>query len=483
MRVSLRPVEREDLPRIDRWAADISASVSMSRTRPLGAGAERHDPAGGLFWYVIVEDDREVGTVWIERLPGESAARLGIFLGSLLDCGRGIGRAALPLAIGQFRAACPHQSIALHVRLANQRAVRCYRSVGFQIAGSGTKLSAVGDQIDFFCMVWSPPQGSISEKTWVDINGVRQGMVIMGREVTNPVLLYLHGGMPDYFLTQDYPTGLDEHFTVVWWDQRGSGLSYHADMPPQTMTAGQLVADTLAVTRYLCERFGRDKIYLMGHSGGTFIGIQAAAQAPELYHAYVGVAQMSWQLKSEQLAYEYMLGRFRERRDARMVRKLERAPVTDELPLPRAYSSVRDMAMHRLGIGTMHQMKSIVSGLMLRSLRFRGYTLREKVGLWRGKLYSGRYLWNEELGTDLATRVTKVGVPMYFLHGVFDYTVSYPLAQSYFRQLEAPLKGFYTFEKSAHSPLFEEPQRMCEILRKDVLGATNALVDEASPKP
>ena len=71
-----------------------------------------------------------------------------------------------------------------------------------------------------------------------------------------------------------------------------------------------MIADTLAVTNYLRARFGQDKIYLMGHSGGTFIGIQAAARAPELYHAYIGVAQMAYQLESEQLAYEYMLEQY-----------------------------------------------------------------------------------------------------------------------------------------------------------------------------
>ena len=69
-------------------------------------------------------------------------------------------------------------------------------------------------------------EGSISEKIYIDINGVKQGMFIKGKDASNPVLLYLHGGMPDYFLTQKYPTGLEDYFTVVWWEQRGSGLSY-----------------------------------------------------------------------------------------------------------------------------------------------------------------------------------------------------------------------------------------------------------------
>jgi pimeloyl-ACP methyl ester carboxylesterase len=323
----------------------------------------------------------------------------------------------------------------------------------------------------------TPMPGSISEKIHVNINGVEQGMFIKGKDASNPVLLYLHGGMPDYFLTQDYPTGLDEDFTVVWWEQRGSGLSYSAYIPPESVNPDQLVSDTLSVTNYLRRRFGQQKIYLMGHSGGTFIGIQAAARAPELYSAYIGVAQMSNQLESEKLAYAYMLQRFKDNGNAKMVRTLGEAPVTDSLPLPDSYLSVRDVAMHSLGIGTTHDMKSIVTGLLLRSLLNREYTLSEKIGMWRGKIFSGSRLWNTQLSTDLTTKVTRLEVPVYFFHGAYDYTVSYPLAKSYFEQLDAPVKGFYTFKQSAHSPLFEEPGRMREIVRADVLTGSKGRAD------
>ena len=208
--------------------------------------------------------------------------------------------------------------------------------------------------------------GSISEKIHVSINGVEQGMFIKGRDAGDPVLLYLHGGMPDYFLTERYPTGLDDYFTVVWWEQRGSGLSYRADIPPETVTPEQLVADTLEVTNYLRERFGRDKIYLMGHSGGTFIGIQAAARAPELYHAYIGVAQMSYQLESERLAYEYMLQRFRDDGNARMVRKLEKAPVTGRSRCRTRTSRCATWPCTVSASARPHDMRSIVTGLFCR---------------------------------------------------------------------------------------------------------------------
>jgi pimeloyl-ACP methyl ester carboxylesterase len=320
--------------------------------------------------------------------------------------------------------------------------------------------------------------GSISEKVFVNINGVEQGMFIKSKDVTHPVLLYLHGGMPDYFLTQKYPTGLEDYFTVVWWEQRGSGISYSADIPPETMTLKQMISDTLEVTNYLRHRFGKEKIYLMGHSGGTFIGIQAAAQAPELYYAYIGVAQMSYQLKSERLAYEYMLKQFKENGNKEMVRKLEAAPVTMTGGTPDAYRALRDEAMHSLGIGTTHDMNSVITGIFLLSLQSRDYTLSEKVNTWRGKAKSGvALLWDDMLATDLSKEVTELSIPVYFFEGIYDYTCSYTLAKEYFDQLKAPIKGFYTFEQSAHSPLFEEPEKMKHILQEDVLVGVNNLAD------
>jgi pimeloyl-ACP methyl ester carboxylesterase len=324
-----------------------------------------------------------------------------------------------------------------------------------------------------------PVAGSLSEKVFVEVNGVRQGMFIVSRDTRNPVLLLLHGGpgLPEFFLSERYPTGLEDDFTVVWWEQRGAGLSYRADIPPETMTIDQIVDDTIAVTHYLRDRFGEDKVYLLGHSGGTFFGILAAARAPELYHAYVGVAQMSFQLASEMLAYDYMLERFREAGDASMVRRLEGSPPTTTGPLPAGYLAVRDAAMHALGIGTTREMRSVVAGVFVPSWLSRSYTLTEKVNLWRGKAFSARLLRDAMFATDLTRSVTALDVPVYFLHGQHDHTVSYPGARSYLEALEAPVKGFYTFQHSAHSPLFEEPQRFRTILREDVLHGENALAD------
>jgi pimeloyl-ACP methyl ester carboxylesterase len=325
-----------------------------------------------------------------------------------------------------------------------------------------------------------PLSNSISEKIWVEINGIEQGMFIESQNDGNPVLLMVHGGpgMPDHFLTDRYPTGLEELFTVVWWEQRGTGLSYHGDIPAKTMTVNQFVSDTLAVTNYLRSRFGKAKIYLMGHSWGSFIGIQAAAQAPELFYAYIGMAQMAYQLESEKLAYEFMLEQLKQRGDRKMVHRLRKAPVTAEDGTPEKYLALRDQAMHALGIGTTRDMRSVVTGIFIASWLVRELTLGEKVNLWRGRSFSRRFgLWEKILRTDLTTVVPTLRIPVYFFHGRHDYTCSYDLAKEYFCKLKAPLKGFYTFENSAHSPVLEEAEKARNILREDVLARSTALAD------
>ena len=323
----------------------------------------------------------------------------------------------------------------------------------------------------------APVAGSISEKTFIAIGGIRQGMIIQSKNIHNPVLLYLHGGIPDYFLTKKYPTGLEDYFTVVWWDQRGAGLSYNANIPEESMTLTQMISDTREVTNYLRKRFGQDKIYLMGRSGGTFIGMHVAAQSPELYHAYIGIAQMSDHLKSERMAYEYMLKEYRDAGNRKMVRKLEASPVTEVIPY--GYLKLRDEAMHTLGFGTTHTMTSIITGVFLPSLTCRDYTSTEKINLWRAKARDGVHpLWDTILASDLAKQVPELKIPVYFFHGIYDYTVSYDLAKDYFNKIKAPVKGFYTFEKSAHSPMFEEPVRMQQILQMDVLKGSNSLADK-----
>jgi pimeloyl-ACP methyl ester carboxylesterase len=292
-----------------------------------------------------------------------------------------------------------------------------------------------------------PLPNSLSEKVFVTINGFRQGMFIKSKNLSNPVLLYIHGGIPDYFLTQQYPTGMEEYFTVVWWDMRGMGISFDPNIQKDTLTTELLVSDVLEVTKYLRERFHQDKIYLMGHSGGTFYGILAVNRAPEYYKAYIANAQMTNQLKSEMLAYNYMLAEFKKNGNSKMVTELEKAPVTaDSIPLPASYANMRDPGMHLLGIGTIHGMDSIVTGLLVPSFQFREYTVGEKINLWRGKVAYGSTTFNAQLKTDISKEVSEVKIPVYFFHGELQP------GENIFRRIESAGEGVLHLREVSPQP-------------------------------
>jgi pimeloyl-ACP methyl ester carboxylesterase len=325
---------------------------------------------------------------------------------------------------------------------------------------------------------------SICEKSFLQIGGVRQGMFIRGADTANPVLLFVHGGpsFSEYFLVEKYPTGLEDHFTVCYWDQRGGGLSATPEVTMESLTLGQLASDMIEVTNYLRERFGKEKIFIIAHSGGTAFAIRAVAKNPELFQAYVGMAQITRQAESEKRAWKYMSGEYLSAGNKKMVAQFARYPVAEDetFLLPFFNSVLRDKSMHELGIGTMRNMNSIMTGVFYPVWLCRAYTIREKMNIWRSKFsfVNKSGLRAEVLALDMTEEVPALGVPAYFLSGRYDLTVNRDLSEEYFNKLECQLKKFYTFENSAHSPMFEEPERFLEIMVSDVLNGATGFSDK-----
>ncbi|MBE6022013.1 MAG: alpha/beta hydrolase [Cellulosilyticum sp.] len=315
-------------------------------------------------------------------------------------------------------------------------------------------------------------EGSLASKEFVTINNTKMGMIIKSKDTTRPVLLFVHGGvgMPEYFFNEAHPSHLEELFTVVWWDQRGAGLSYDSNISAEEMTTEQMIADINEVSLYLCQRFNQQQIYLMAHSAGSFTAIQAVAKEPRLYKAYIGMGQMTNQTQSEKLAYEYMIQYYTKSGDISKMQKLKAYYGTSK------YSRIRDAYMHEAGIGTTRKMQSVITGIVFPEMTVPDYTMTEKINIWRGKLLGGRSKVQQDIwNIDLSKMITKLEVPTYFFSGMYDYTVNYKMAQNYFNEIEAPIKRFYLYENSAHSPIFEESEKALQVLEEDVLGASDDL--------
>ncbi len=314
-------------------------------------------------------------------------------------------------------------------------------------------------------------KGSISEKNFIEIGGMQQGFFIRTENPENPVILFLHGGPGSPELPMFYPfetsERLEKYFTVCYWDQRGAGMSYNRSIDPSTMTVVQMVEDTRQMTEYLKRRFNKEKIYLMGHSWGTYLGIKTIEKYPDNYTAFIGIGQISNQLESEKIAYKYMLQYAIETNDKRAVKKLERFDVNAaEFPSLKYLLSARSLLMNKYRIGIMHTEGFSVSGLIKNMLTFKGYTITEKLFYFNGSMFSLENVWDNVAKDNLNESSVNFKIPIYIIHGKYDYQVSQTLAREYFDKIEAPDKTFFTFENSAHSPNVEEPEKFVSIVHQ-----------------
>lgn len=330
--------------------------------------------------------------------------------------------------------------------------------------------SLLGLVVILLLSIWifsgNTPEGKtkIAKKGWVEIGGIKQGYFIRGENDQNPVILFLHGGPGSPELMMIKNTELEKYFTVCYWDQRGAGMTFSSDTDPATMTTAQLVEDTRQITDSLCNWYGVDKVYLMGHSWGSYLGIKTIQKYPERYHAYFGIGQVCHQLKSERLAYDYLISEARSAGDTKTVNGFTAYDKNAaDFPSNDYLLKVRTLGMNKYGVGIKHKdisMFDIAKDL----LYYQGYTLGEKLNYLRGTMFSLR-MFDEIIDDNLFETSTRFEIPVYIIQGKYDYQVSYQLAKEYMDSITAPQKAFFTFEESAHSPNMEEPERFVKVIK------------------
>lgn len=312
---------------------------------------------------------------------------------------------------------------------------------------------------------------SLSEKFVTDINGAPNGFFINSVNTDDPVLLFVSSGpgTDDYMLTDRYKDmRLEEDFTVVYWDYRGMGIAYDKDFDLSSVTLENIMNDTHEVTRYLKERFGKEKIFIMGFSGGTHFALRAAERFPEDYYALINMAQtVTDSSDCDTLMYGFMKDVFSSRGDEASLKKLEASVERGDggsVICKSWYDYV--YLLHKAGGGTIKD-KSEFEGIALPVLLCRCYTVGEKLSYIPAmKKYRTTPLYKELEGFDYRTEIPKLDIPAYFISGEYDYNCPWELVEEYESILEAPDKGFYRIPDAAHSPLWENPGETCGIMKR-----------------
>jgi proline iminopeptidase len=303
--------------------------------------------------------------------------------------------------------------------------------------------------------------GSVAELTVVPIGGHDQTMMIRGRSTENPVLLYLAGGPGGTDLgAMRADVGLEQDFIVVTWEQRGVGKSYSALDPVSTLTLEQAVSDTIEVTNYLRSRFGQTKVYLVGNSWGTTLGVLAAAQRPDLFHAYVGTGQMVSQRETDIMFYEDTLAWAEAEGDEALEATLRQngpPPYQNLLAYEPAISHEHDWNRYPyLDTG-----KEMPFNLLVPE-----NSLMDKVNGFRSFLDTFAVLYPQLQGIDFRTDVSSLEIPVYVTLGQYEARGRAVLAEEWFRSLSAPYKELVLFERSGHRPSFEEPGEFAALMAR-----------------
>lgn len=311
---------------------------------------------------------------------------------------------------------------------------------------------------------------AVSEYRTIELGNIEQSILIRGEDKSNPVLLYIHGGPgdPETSYIVPYQKEWEEHFIVVNWDQRGSGRSYHAEIDRNTLTTEQICLDTIELTEYLKKEFQVDKIYLVGHSYGTYVGMKCIQMKPEYYYAYVGIGQIANQQENEEILITYASEMAKQDSNKEALDELaslgelpyDKTDFGNKISTSRKWTSYYGGAMYG---------RKDVNCLFAKAIFRPEYSLMDLIDFLRGeKLYysnteSDTVRW-ELFNADLYEEIPSVEVPIYFVQGRNDYITSYEACEKYFYEVQAPYKELIPLSECAHNPIVEKTDEVSRIL-------------------
>lgn len=325
-----------------------------------------------------------------------------------------------------------------------------------------------------------PLPGSIATLEKVTLNGSQQWISIRGHDTRKPVLLFLAGGPGGSQLaTERFALGgLEQHFVVVNWEQPGAGKSFDA-VDRSSLTPERYIQDAHALVAHLKERFGQEKVYLLGESWGSALGIMLVQRYPEDFHAFIGTGQMVAFLENDLLCYDFALNWARERSDTK---KVEALTQQGQPPYYGSGTAWKEAAFLMDTFNYMNANPDIADNgaNTFRDLAAPEYGLYDKVSWFRGVLETLDVVYPQLWEVDFRQQATRLEIPVYFLIGRHDVNAPTVFAEQYYAVLQAPHKEIVWFEHSGHTPWVSESALFVDVVVNKVLLETYSSKDGAS---
>lgn len=303
------------------------------------------------------------------------------------------------------------------------------------------------------------PPGGIDDHEAVRIGGIKQWISVRGNDPANPILLFLHGGPGSPMMGESwtFQRPWEDYFTVVQWDQRGAGKTFSlaGRKPDRSMTIAEMVSDAEDLIEYLRRKYGKKKIFLLGHSWGSILGVKVAQDHPEWLYAYVGVGQVVNMRKNEAVGYQLTLDRAQALGNVKAVKEL-----ASIAPYPN-----RDGSITESKTSVERKWDRAFGGMLY------GHSSDDEWARWSlspeygeydvasakaGEDSTNKVLWSQLAAVDFDD-VVRFGCPVFIFAGAQDRTTPASLMQGWYRQLQAPQKRLFLIQRSAHYVFMERP--------------------------
>jgi pimeloyl-ACP methyl ester carboxylesterase len=328
------------------------------------------------------------------------------------------------------------------------------------------------------------PGLSIDSLEPVQSGGTTQWIRVRGTDAANPVLLLIQQGPGLPVINEarrsGFVPGLERMFTVVYWDQRGCGLSLRKRTDRGGLSLEQLTSDTISLLGLLRDRFGA-KSYVAGFSFGAALGAYAAGQRPDLVEVLVATGMDVDGAAAGQGAYDFALAAARQRGNRRAIRQLEAIGPPPHLKAKQFATRVRWAATFG-GVTTGETYATLSRGLLASLVRSPDYSAADIIRTVRGIGATQAALLAELASMDLAASLPRIDVPVVMVQGRHDQVAPGAAAQRYAATLQAPSKRLVWFENSAHTPHLDEPGKFRDLLLEvRDSGATQRLTMRSQP--
>jgi len=292
----------------------------------------------------------------------------------------------------------------------------------------------------------------------IKLNGINQKILVQSNDLKNPVLLWLHGGpgTSEMFINHYCMNKVLDYFTIVHWDQRGTALSYNKNIKSKDISFDKILDDAAKLTEILKQKYKQKKIFIIGHSFGSVLGIHLINKYPDNYYAYVGIGQVVDENKSQEITYDWFIKKLKENNDNAELSKLRKAKKVS-----------RELIDKYKGI--FWKEKRLMDVIKESPYYYKEYNdiYLESMKFVRIALSKNPSVQEKNILKDIC----KVNVPVYFFEGRHDRIAACApeLVVEYNKIIKAPRHEIIWFDESAHHPNIDEPNKFQSVMIDKVL--------------